>query len=236
MRAVAVIIPARNEEAALPAALASVEAAARAVDLPVTTVVACDSCSDRTAEVARAAGAHVVQTTSGCAGGARSAAVAASLALLPDVPQDKVWVASTDADSLVGVDWLTTHLSAAERGWDAYAGEILVPDWSGWHDAVSIAYERRYRRPGRRPPVHGANLGVRLDAYLAVGGFPAFGSGEDQMLVERLTFAGYGVLSSSVAPVHTSARRVARALGGFSGYLQALELEILPDRPAREIA
>lgn len=236
MRAVAVIIPARNEEAVLAAALASVEAAARVVDLPVITVVACDTCEDRTAEIGEAAGAHVVETTSGCAGGARRAAVAAATALLRHVPPNEVWIASTDADSLVRADWLTTHLSASESGWVAYAGEVLVPDWSGWHGALSIAYERRYRRPGRRPPVHGANLGVRLDAYLAVGGFPVVTSGEDHLFVERLIRAGYGVMASSVAPVHTSARRMARAHGGFSGYLRALELALLLDDPAQESA
>lgn len=230
------VIPARDEEAALPAALAAVDLAAQAVDLPVTTVVACDTCSDRTVAVAGAAGARVVETAAGCAGGARRVGVAVAAVLFGSVAPGELWVASTDADSTVRADWLSTHLTAADAGWDAYAGEVVVPDWSGWSDALSGAYERRYRRPGRRPPVHGANLGVRLDAYLAVGGFPAVTSGEDQLLVERLVRAGYSVMASAVAPVHTSARRSARARDGFSGYLRALELDLLAEQPRQEPA
>ncbi len=236
MRAIAVVIPARDEEATIAAALVAVDAAAQAVDLPVTTVVACDTCSDQTARVAEAAGAHVIETTAGCAGGARRAGVTAAAALLSALAPQELWVASTDADSIVRADWLSTHLSAAAQGWDAYAGEVHVPDWSGWPEALAGAYERRYRRPGRKPPVHGANLGVRLDAYLAVGGFPVVPYGEDRVLVERLTRSGRSVMTSSCAPVHTSARRVARARGGFSGHLRALELEILPDQRTQEIA
>ncbi len=230
MKAVAVIIPARNEEAALPAALAAVEAAARAVDCPVTTVVVCDTCSDRTADVASEAGAHVVQTTVGCAGGARRLGVSTATALLTSVSATELWVASTDADSIVRADWLATHLLAAGEGWHAYAGEVVVPDWSGWSEDLPGAYHRRSKRPGRRPPVHGANLGIRLDAYEAVGGFDAVACGEDQELVDRLSRAGYRVLASADAPVHTSARRVARVHGGFSTYLLSLELETLPER------
>lgn len=236
MRAIAVVIPARDEEAAIGAALAAVDVAVRAVDRPVTTVVACDTCNDGTVDVAAAAGAHVIEIAAGCAGGARRAGVAAATALLGDLSPNELWVASTDADSTVRADWLSTHLSAAESGWDAYAGEVLVPDWSGWPDALSGAYERRYRRPDRQPPVHGANLGVRLDAYLAVGGFPVVTCGEDRFLVERLMRSGYSVMTSSLAPVHTSARRVARAHGGFSAHLRAVEMELLSDHTTQELA
>ena len=223
MRAVAVVIPARDEQTALPAALAAVDAAARNLDCPVTIVVVCDTCGDRTAEIAQASGAHVVETTVGCAGGARRAGVTAAAGLLTHLSPTGVWVASTDADSIVSADWLTTHVEAGRAGWDAYAGEVEVLDWDGWSAALPDAYERRYRHPGRRAPVHGANLGVRLDAYLAVGGFPAVACGEDEVLVERLIEAGYSVLASPFAPVHTSARRVARVRGGFSTYLGTLE-------------
>lgn len=223
MKAVAVVIPACDEERVLPAALAAADAAARYVDCPVTTIVVCDSCVDHTAEMAHAAGAHVLETTVGCAGGARRAGVARARELLADVAPEGLWVASTDADSIVRADWLTTHLDAARDGWDAYTGEVVVLDWDGWSEAMPDAYERRYRQPGRRPPVHGANLGVRLDAYLAVGGFPPVACGEDELLVTRLIEAGYAVLASPCAPVHTSARRVARVRGGFSTYLSELE-------------
>lgn len=53
------IVPAYNEERALPATLAAIHEAARGVMYPYEIVVVDDGSTDRTAEVARAAGARV---------------------------------------------------------------------------------------------------------------------------------------------------------------------------------
>ena len=191
VRAVAVVIPARNEQAALPAALAAVDArpAIWTVALPPWWCVTPAATTRLRSPKRRALMSSRPQLV------ARVALVEPASPRPPlcslIVSPKGVWVASTDADSIVSADWLTTHLEAAQAGWDAYAGEVVVLDWDGWSGALPDAYERRYRHPGRRAPVHGANLGVRLDAYLAVGGFPAVACGEDEVLVERLVEAGY---------------------------------------------
>ncbi|MFD8905654.1 hypothetical protein ACFV0K_12390, partial [Streptomyces sp. NPDC059586] len=62
-RTVVVVVPAHDEEALLPAALAAIGRAARHPAVGATrvlTVVVADACRDRTAAVARDAGALVV--------------------------------------------------------------------------------------------------------------------------------------------------------------------------------
>jgi hypothetical protein len=76
--------------------------------------------------------------------------------------------------------------------------------------------------------VYGANLGVRADAYLAVGGFPGDGAGEDHGLWTRLRAAGYPVISSAASRVTTSARLRGRAEGGLADLLRSLQAGCLP--------
>jgi glycosyltransferase involved in cell wall biosynthesis len=57
------VIPAYDEEAVLGATLGSLTAAARAVGRPFEVVVAADSCTDRTVEIAREHGARVVEVS-----------------------------------------------------------------------------------------------------------------------------------------------------------------------------
>ena len=65
IRAIAVVVPARDEERLLGGCLAAVRRAARHPGLhgvPVSLVVVADSCRDRTAAIARHAGAEVATT------------------------------------------------------------------------------------------------------------------------------------------------------------------------------
>ena len=71
--------------------------------------------------------------------------------------------------------------------------------------------------------MHGANLGVRADAYLAAGGHPRLATGEDVALVRSLEALGARLLRTAVDPVLTSGRRVGRAPDGVAGDLAALE-------------
>ena len=70
--------------------------------------------------------------------------------------------------------------------------------------------------------VYGANLGVRADAYLAVGGFPPDGPGEDHGLWRRLGAAGYSLAQPTGVRVRTSARLHGRADDGLAGLLRSL--------------
>ena len=234
IRAVAVVIPARDEERLIGACLRAVTRAARhpRLDgLPVAVVVAADSCTDGTAALARRRGAEVLPVLVGAAGAVRALGTAHALDLLriglPDLSAEEVWLAHTDADSQVPPCWLARQLRHAERGFDAVVGTVRVDDWSQHAPGLEQRFRSQYaaHRGLRRdhPHVHGANLGVRAAAYLAVGGFPPLATGEDVALVAALQSGGHRLVRTDACPVRTSARRDPRAPGGFSDFLLALE-------------
>lgn len=215
---VVVAIPARDEEKRLPAALDSVRAAAMRCAVPVLVVVAADACNDSTAEVAAAGGAAVVVSAAGRVGAARRAAVAAGLAAVTSSPA-RVWIANTDADSVVPVDWLAVHLEFAEHGVALLRGTVR-PD-SRELTAEHLRHWLALHPPGdRHDRVHGANLGLTADAYLAAGGFPDLPLHEDVALVRAVEALGSTTASSGRAPVTTSARLIGRVEGGFATYLR----------------
>ncbi|KQS64842.1 hypothetical protein ASG41_15385 [Modestobacter sp. Leaf380] len=228
-----VVVPARDEAELLPGCLAALARAAAHPDLagvPVLVVVVADLCTDDTADLARAGGARVVETGGGNVGDARHAGVLAVLAEATHtgVPADRVWVATTDADSRVPADWLAVQALGAASGVDAVVGTVAVEDWTGHPPHVPAAFAAAYdawRAGGLdavHPHVHGASLGVRGSAYTAVGGFPPLVVSEDEALVGALLLAGRTVLRTPAAPVVTSARRVPRAGGGFGADLDGL--------------
>ncbi|MFB4419834.1 glycosyltransferase family 2 protein [Streptomyces sp. QL37] len=229
--AMAVVIPAHNEQALLGAALAAVSRAARHPALAATrvlVVVAADACTDATQSVARRAGALIAPLDSRNPGRARAAGAALALRTL-DLDPSAVWIASTDADSEVPSRWLAHQRACAEKGWEAVVGTVRPHGWSPALTDVIRRHMREYeeagRHPGRpdlHPHVHGANLGVRADAYLRCGGYPALATGEDHALVAALNASGHRVLRTRRFPVLTSARLNARARGGYGDHLGRL--------------
>ncbi len=225
IRLVGVVVPAHNEEDLLPACLASLRRAARELPrTPVRLVVVADACRDRTPQVARRAGAAVVSTGARSVGTARAAGIREVLRHAGHLDPADVWLATTDADTLVPARWLREQVRYANRGWDAVAGTIRVADWSGYPPPVRSLFRERYDAgAGRHPHVHGANLGFRATAYLRAGGFPAVPTAEDRALVVALAATGSRVLRTRALAVITSARRAGRAPHGFSGYLADLD-------------
>jgi glycosyltransferase involved in cell wall biosynthesis len=235
-----VVVPARDEEELLPGCLTALQEAAadrRRSPIPVRLVVVADGCTDDTAAVARAAGAIVLsggRTGSGNVGAARDAGVRWLLAdaAAAGVAPERLWVATTDADSAVPPDWLVLHETAAASGVDAVVGTVAVRDWAGHRATVAEAFEAAYsawRAAGPaavHPHVHGANLGVRGSAYLGCGGFPAVPVSEDVALVRALERTGATILRTPASPVLTSARRVPRARGGFGDDIDRLASDL----------
>ena len=224
IKTIGLVVPAHDEEGLLPACLAALRRAARrAGTRPVHTVVVADACSDRTAQRARAAGAEVVEIQARRVGSARAAGFAAALRRTHGADPAQVWLATTDADTLVPPHWLARQISHAEAGWDAVLGTVTVSDWSGHPGHVPDEFAAQYTHEGEsHPHVHGANLGVRASAYLAAGGFQALGTGEDHALVAALEAIGRPILRSTDLAVETSARHAARAPYGFGHRLAAL--------------
>lgn len=225
IRAVGVVIPAHNEQSLLPACLTSVRRAAQVLDrMPVHLVVVADACRDATASVARRAGAAVVTISARSVGAARAAGVREVLRRTAPLDPADVWLATTDADSVVPGHWLCRHVRYGEQGWDAVAGTVRVTDWSGYQPEVRSLFRQRYSAStGPHPHVHGANLGCRAAAYLRAGGFPCVPTAEDRALVAALTATGSRIRRTRALSVITSARRESRVPRGFSGYLADLE-------------
>jgi glycosyltransferase involved in cell wall biosynthesis len=225
IRLVGVVVPAHDEEDLLPACLASLRRAARELPgTPVHLVVVADACHDRTADVARRGGAAVVSIGARNVGAARAAGVQEVLRRARRVDPADVWLATTDADTLVPACWLREQVRYGDQGWDAVAGTIRVADWSGYPPAVRSMFRERYDLgAGPHPHVHGANLGFRATAYLLAGGFPDLPTAEDRALVAALTANGNRIRRTRALPVVTSARRDARAPHGFSDYLTELD-------------
>lgn len=227
IEAVGVVVPAHDEERLLPACLHSVRVAldrARLGGVATRLVTVLDACSDGSAAVV-AAHRDVVPVTVSArnVGVARAAGVDALERLVRDVPPDRVWLATTDADSSVPPDWLVAQLDLAERGASAVVGTVTVTDWTGHPDSSRARWTASYVAAERHPHVHGANLGVTLAAYRAAGGFPPIASGEDVALVHRLAeLVGPALVRTAMVPVVTSSRRRGRASGGFADHLVGL--------------
>ncbi|GIF20119.1 glycosyltransferase involved in cell wall biosynthesis [Actinoplanes tereljensis] len=213
MTHVAVIVPAHDEQALLPACLNALRA------VGARLIVVADGCTDDTALVAAAGGADVVTIEERNVGRARAAGVAEALR------GGALWLATTDADSRVPPNWLEWQLGHARAGADLVAGTVEVDDWSGWPGPMPSRYERRYRElvaGARHGHIHGANLGFRASAYLAAGGFPELPSDEDRGLVARIRATGGRVVTDAGCPVRTSARTDGRAPHGFAAHLRNL--------------
>jgi glycosyltransferase involved in cell wall biosynthesis len=225
IRSVGVIVPAHNEQDLLPFCLASLRRAARALHgTPVHLVVVADTCGDRTVQVAQRSGATVVTIAARSAGAARAAGVREVLRRTRHLDPADVWLATTDADTLVPACWLRRQARYANRGWDAVAGTIRITDWSGYQPATRALYQKRYAAgTGPHSHVHGANLGFRAAAYLRAGGFTDTPTAEDHALVAALAASGSRVHRTRTLTVITSARRSARAPHGFSSYLAQLD-------------
>lgn len=225
VRRVGVVVPARNEEDTIGACLDSIAVAASRVDAPVSVVVVVNGSDDETLTVVRDRGTRALVLDQPNVGAARHVgALEHLLAGQGTNRQDPVgpggtWLAFTDADSLVPMDWLVTHLACAADGADAVLGTVSLPtEAMARHPRWVAAYRRRIQDDSHRH-VHGANLGVRGDVYGEVGGFRAISVHEDVDLIRRLESGGASIVRTVTSPVLTSARTVGRLEGGVASDL-----------------
>ena len=116
-------------------------------------------------------------------------------------------------------DWLVQQLDALVTGAHVLVGAV-VPDPDDL-DAVVLARWQATHPPGATlGHVHGANLGIRADAYRALGGFDPVPEHEDVRLVARARALGLRVDATTSLPVVTSGRFAGRTPGGYAEHLR----------------
>jgi glycosyltransferase involved in cell wall biosynthesis len=220
---VAIVVPARDEERMLPRCL---EALGSAIDelvrhrprITVRTVVVADRSTDGTLMVvASDERVEAIVVEHGNVGAARRAGAAY---LLADEAwrTSRTWLVTTDADSVVPHDWLVRHVEHAEHGADAVVGTV-TPEFDELSEEQIEAWTASHPAGEPNGHVHGANLGIRASAYLAVDGFHPRVVGEDVDLVGRIASHGFAVVPSGALDVMTSSRVIARAPGGYASWL-----------------
>ena len=224
---IGVVVPAQNEEDTIVHCVRSIREAHAALGTwdRLWIVLVADACTDDTARRARLAlrsDGEVIECDVRGVGPARTLGVAAALNHFRGIPSEQIWLANTDADTHVPLDWLKRQIEFANEGDTGVAGIVELDFEPGVAYSVRDIFQHAYPLgiDGTHTHVHGANLGVRADAYLAVGGWGALALAEDHCLWNRLKIAGWQLRSTILSRVITSARLHGRAPGGFADTLQ----------------
>lgn len=230
-KAVGIIIPAHNEETELPDCLETVQLACEYAsqsypELQIRVIVVADACSDATVQQVFECdtGLYAVELISvgfRNVGRARSVGVQEFLSDFDYNDLRQGWIATTDADTQVPVEWLYTHLQHATAGVDCLVGTVEPRADSATQELLRKWHARHILTEGH-PHIFGANLGIRASWYENVGGFLPLPTGEDINLVDKIRRSGACVVSTDTTRVATSARLSGRVTQGFSSYCHSL--------------
>lgn len=204
----AVLIPAHDEETTLPVALRSVAALGYPPDRVRVYVVA-DNCTDRTAAVARAAGAVCVERADPGRRGKGHALATGFERVRADRP-DVVLV--LDADCALNPGALRAFDAAFAAGAEAAQAEVRSRNAddgpAGYVAAVGAAVDRAaavgWDRLGRAVPLRGTGMAFRREVLERVP-WAAFGAAEDAQYAAALRAAGVRVRLAAGAVVSADA-------------------------------
>ncbi len=220
VKAVVVVVPVHDEQELLGRCLDSIAVAVAAADLPTHVEVVLDACTDDSAVIAAGYPFAVSHIDAHLVGRARAHGIEAALAVHSRVPERAIWIANTDADSVVPANWLTVQLELAKAGADVVIGTVR-PEFTDLHPRHQQHWLNTHTPGQPNGHTHGANLGIRASTYRSVGGFAELAQHEDVGLVEACRRAGVAIAASDAAEVITSGRTVGRTPGGYAGFLRA---------------
>lgn len=190
------IVPAFNEEWELPGSLEAIRSAAEEAGQAFEIIVVDDSSTDRTAEIAREHGAHVVSIHSRHIAAARNAGAKVSSGAV---------LFFIDADTHITAGHLTAALAALEKGCAGGSARLkfdrAVPLWAHLFVVVFSAI------------YFGSNLGAGAflfttrQKFFAAGGFDEqFFAGEETFL--SMALKKFGPFQILREPVITSGRKI----------------------------
>jgi glycosyltransferase involved in cell wall biosynthesis len=234
---VAIVVPAHNEQGRIGQSIRAIERAARHPLLrqcSVLTVAVLDACEDATALHLRAARTRLSGATLEVpyrnVGASRRAGIDYVLGQAKGLMLDEVWIATTDADSLVDRSWLVRQLNWWRRGAAAVAGTVrpYAPRESMNRFSAYSDHMSQLGMDFGHPHVHGANMAFTAATYLEAGGIESLPTGEDHALWKAIRATGKNAWAVGDVVVTTSARAQGRAPHGFAGFLNNFEVP-LPD-------
>ncbi len=203
--------------------LAAIGSAVQQISVPVSALVVLDDCHDRTSHICRSFPVDVLEVQARSVGVARHAGICRLLSGVMD--SESIWIANTDADSVVPPMWLRDQLGLAASGADVVVGTVgLTDNEDGIRRRFEDLYGAGFKGRGEHTHVHGANFGIRASSYLRVGGFPPLALHEDRSLLARLATSDIAIVRSSQIRVDTSARLRGRCEGGFASTLRGRSL------------
>ena len=224
---VGIVVPACNEETTVEACIVSIRGALAECAEVVSSwiVVVADSCADSTVELATAAlgeGGTVIECSVASPGLARRRGANEVLRYFAAQHQEHIWIANTDADSRPHSDWIMRQLQLANDDYCGVAGIVRMQPADVDRPEILQAFLSDYAvyADGSHPHVHGANLGIRADAYTDAGGWGDLAVAEDHALWACVRARGWQVISSIASVVTTSGRLCGRARGGFADALR----------------
>jgi Glycosyltransferase like family 2 len=242
-----VVIPARDEADRIIDCLGSL--AGQGADV----LVVANNCDDATSELARKAGAAVIDCTiaDGGVGAARRLGVVEGMRRLANLR----WLMTSDADCVVAPDWVDVNRAHLEAGAAAVCG--LVLPIAHEHAALPPALLRRAALEDRfldlkarleakltgragHEQTPGASLAFDPAAYFAAGGFAPMPTHEDRAIILRLKSMGLPVVHDRNVTVRASCRLEGRAPGGMAAALRGRSIDpdapLCPDMGRSEIA
>jgi glucosyl-3-phosphoglycerate synthase len=232
-----VVVPARDEAPRISACLRALDAQR---DMPTGSyevIVILDGCSDHTLQVIqqtnpllRSAAYSVALGEPQGVGRARRLGMDIAHRRLAQIGAEHALIATTDADSAVAPDWLSTQLALARRGAAAIGGLIeLDPAERRTLDPRALtarddqaarrmvaAIEQTGEATLEHPHFSGASLALTVAAYERCGGLPVRAALEDEALAQALRRNGIVIHRSRRVRVRTSARTNGRAPRGLA--------------------
>jgi glycosyltransferase involved in cell wall biosynthesis len=199
MPPISLVIPVRNEEASLPALLASIQRQAR----PPDEVILVDGGStDGTVALARQLTFsdpryRVLEAGDATPGRGRNVGIAAAR---------HDWIALTDAGIRLEPTWLAELAAVVGRGPETQVvyGNFEPVAESFFERCAALAYvpPRQRRAEGRMRGSSTASMLLHRAVWEGVGGFPDGRAAEDLVFMERVAQSGYKVGWAPAATVH----------------------------------